>query len=687
MGQYRLSETGRQRGPPPSRASAAFRPRARGADPAGWGVPGGGPGARGSALAQLGRPAGWSSLGPLHAEAPVPNRPVGALQRALATGLAFALADGVASGVLRLPASLWAAVLALGLLGGLVAGLLGTFLRRPGAGAALLLAALTCLQGAALASKGLEGTPRLVGFGLALAGGVLAGALTFGGRPAWLAALLLPLGTGLALPGATWLGLTWGLAVPLVLLLPPRARLAPFLLAPLFHPQRAGGLAPLERAPAPAAALSSGPDVVLFVIDTLRADELPPEGALAQFAREGVRFTQCTSSAPWTLPSMGSLLTGLYPSQHGAVNAATPLAPELETLAERFAAAGYRTGAFTGGAFVGPAHRLDQGFEHFDAGAERRFAPLGPHLPLVWQLAKNRYLPLRPLVRAVDEYRGLAGVLDAAERWLARGDGRPTFLLLHTYQAHDYYLYDADTDDAVRTGGAPPRFAARLSVHPGELADATQEELDHFRALYRARIAALDGLFPELRRRVEARLRGAPLWILTADHGEGFDAELGRVHHGGRLHDDLLRVPLALVGPGLAPRVVEEPVRHVDVAPTVLALAGLEPLPGVAGVSLLPALAGAEPFPPLAFAEERAHGNALLALRSAEWKWIRGPGLDQRFALARDPLERVPDSGPAPRDLLEALEEFPRRYPARALREEELDAATAEHLRALGYVE
>ena len=631
---------------------------------------------------------GWSSLGSLEAETPVPIRPPGALERALATGLAFAAADGVASGVLRLPASLWLALLAFGLLAGLAAGGVGALLRRPALGAALLLAALTVLQGAALASKELEGTPRLVGFALALLGGALACALTAGGRPAWLAALLLPLGTGLELAGATWLGLLWGVAVPLVLLLPPRARLAPFLVAPLLHPQRASGLAALERAPPAAPAQpAAGPDVVLLVIDTLRADELAPEGALARFAREGLRFTSCTSSAPWTLPSMGSLLTGLYPSQHGAVNAVTPLAPELDTLTERFAAAGYRTGAFTGGAFVGPAHRLDQGFEHFDATAERRFAPLGPHLPLVWQLAKNRYLPLRPLVRAVDEYRGLAGVLEAAERWLARGDGRPTFLLLHTYQAHDYYLYDADTDDAVLARGAPARFATRLSVHPGELAGATQAELDHFRALYRARIAALDGLFPELRRRVEAHLRPAPLWVLTADHGEGFEAELGRVHHGGRLHDDLLRVPLVLVGPGLAPREIAEPVRQVDIAPTLLALTGLEPLSGTAGVSLLPALAGAEPFPPFAFAEERAHGLALLALRTAQWKWIRGPGLDQRFALEHDPLERVPDPGPAPRALLEALEEFPRRYPARALREEELDAATAEHLRALGYVE
>lgn len=621
-------------------------------------------------------------------KAPEPTR-MSALGEALWVGLAYAASDALASGLLRLPPTLLLASLVLGLLVGLATGLTAAIGGRPRLGGSLALALLAGLQGAALASKGLEEGARTAGFLLAALSGLVALIPSRHGSP-WVGAALLPLGAGLAAAPSPWVGLGLGALACAVPQLPPRARRALLLTglaaAALLHRQRPAPQPLVTRPPASAPA-AHGPNVVLLVIDTLRADELPPEGNLARFAREGVRFEQCTSSAPWTLPSVSSLLTARYPSQHGAVNATTPLPLDVESVAERFAAAGYRTGAFTGGAFVGPGHRLDQGFEHFDARAERRFAPLGPHLPLVWQLAKNRYAPLRFLVRAVDEYVGLAGVLEAAEAWLAAGEPRPTFLLLHTYQAHDYYLYDADTDDALHAAGPWPseRFARRLSVHPSELGGASQADLDHFRAVYRARIAAIDALFPELLRRIEAQLGPDTLWVVTADHGEGFDAATGRVHHGGRLHEDLLAVPLVLRGPGLVPRVVAEPVRHVDVAPTLLELCGLPALAGAAGSSLVGVLAGAAPPPTLAFAEERAHGLELLAVRSQAWKAIRSPAGIESFELASDPGELVPTDGPA--ELAAALADFARLFPARQLDEVELDEATQAHLKALGYVE
>ena len=125
-------------------------------------------------------------------------------------------------------------------------------------------------------------------------------------------------------------------------------------------------------------------------------------------------------------------------------------------------------------------------------------------------------------------------------------------------------------------------------------------------------------------------------------------------------------------------------MRHLDVGPTLLELCGLAPLADAAGVSLLPCLAGEAPFPPLAFAEERAHGYGLAAVRSAGWKRIQAPGRIETFDLSRDPGELRPADGPA--ELEEALDEFPRLYPARALHEVELDDATEEQLRALGYV-
>ncbi|MEQ1893864.1 MAG: sulfatase-like hydrolase/transferase, partial [Planctomycetota bacterium] len=280
--------------------------------------------------------------------------------------MAFALADALASGALRLPGTLWGAELLLGLTFAGLAWLLTMAARRPAHGGGAVLALAAALQGAALASKGLAGGERLAGFALAAAAGLVVLATPQRGG-AWLGALLLPLGAGLPLFPSPWFALAWGLLAAAAPLAPRRARswLALFGLAALLalHPQRPGLEPRVTRAPVNTPP-ARGPNVVLLVIDTLRADELPVGGNLERFARAGLDFTQCTSTAPWTLPSVSSLLTSLHPSQHGAVNAATPLPLELETLAEHFAAAGYRTGAFTGGAFVGPGHHLDQGFEH-----------------------------------------------------------------------------------------------------------------------------------------------------------------------------------------------------------------------------------------------------------------------------------------------------------------------------------
>src|SRR5206468_9303321 len=113
------------------------------------------------------------------------------------------------------------------------------------------------------------------------------------------------------------------------------------------------------------------------------------------------------------------------------------------------------------------------------------------------RLAKNRYFPLRWLVRWVDEYRGFDGVVAAAREWgerrVAARDPRPFFLLLHTYQVHDYYLYDPPVDDGELERGPElsARFAGRLSVHPSELLTASQDDLDAFRRIYEGRIRAV----------------------------------------------------------------------------------------------------------------------------------------------------------------------------------------------------
>lgn len=635
-----------------------------------------------------------------------------ALLAGLGAGIAFACADWAASGLGRTPPVLVSATLGMGALAGGLAGACGAWLGRTTLGPALVLAGALGLDAASIASKELVGPARGLGLGLsgalALAALLLAAPLalrTSAGRTAPKAGAIL--GAIVSQPALSWLAarLTespWGriaaAAVPLAWLLFAQ-RVWPIgvhgvawlgVVATFVAAQVEPGATRRPSLPPPPPAVTPHPSVVLLVIDTLRADAVRPDGALAEFARGGVEFRQCVAAAPWTLPAVSSLLTGLLPSQHGAVSAETALAEDVLTLAERLREQGYATGAFTGGAFVGQAHRLDQGFQVFDSGCERRFAPFGVHPPLVWRIAKNRYLPWRGLVRAVDEQVGLAGVLGAAQAWVASSPPGPRFLFLHTYQVHDYYLYDPDLDDEVRATLRPPSsaFRERLSVHPAEFVRASQDDLEYFRGLYLGRVAAVERLFPELVATLAPLVGADALWIVTADHGEGFDAAAGRVHHGGRLHEDLLRVPLFLRAPGrlAAGRVVEDTVRSIDVLPTVLELVGVPPPEGLAGESLLPALRGERPFPSSAFAEERAPGFDLLALRRDGWKAIQTPNRVELYHLTEDPLERLPVPGGPQEELRAALAGFATRYPARERAEIELDSVTLEHLRSLGYV-
>jgi arylsulfatase A-like enzyme len=635
------------------------------------------------------------------------ERPAGPFREGLAAGALLAVADLLATGPARVPWRIAVLTLALGVLLGTGAGFKASLFRWLGA-RGRVVAAGAALYGLSVVSKTLAGGGQLAAavlvVALALATGLRTARAT--GRCPALAFVLLS-----SLPGASLLAgalpatalavvLAFGLPFAVALLLErlggavaERTRIALALGAGLLvalPSSLSGGPAP--RAPladATTQAPPRAPDLVLVVVDTLREDALPPGGLLERLGEEGVRFDACLSAAPWTLPSVASLLTSLLPSQHGAVSATRPLPEDVTTLAELLRAHGYATAAFTGGAFVGPAFRLDQGFEHFDADAEQGFRPFRKHVPLVWRIVRNRYAPLRALVRWVDESPGVRGVGAGARAWLRERDrSRPAFLFVHTYEVHDYYLYHPDPDDdLVAPGPLSARFAGRLSVHPGELADAAQSDLDVFRAIYDGRVAAVERELELLLAELDREPARPRVLVVVSDHGEGFDAARGRVHHGGRLHDDLLRVPLVLHAPGLLPagRVAGE-VRTVDLMPTLLELAGA-PLPdGLAGRSLVAAARGATDVDGEAWSEERTNGLDAVVLRRRPWKLVRDGGVERAYDLAADPHEERPDAA-APAQLLERLRSFSERYPPRAVDEATLDADTRAHLRDLGYVE
>lgn len=314
-------------------------------------------------------------------------------------------------------------------------------------------------------------------------------------------------------------------------------------------------------------------NVLLIVIDTLRADHVGVYGArrdttpsLDRLAREGIRFDRAYATAPWTVPSIASILTGLYPSSHGAQGPRHSLAHEIDTVAEILRDRGFATTAIISHLIMAGTRHFDQGFETFDSEEAR----LG------------------------DEYVSTAGVTAraiAAIEGFAAAD-RPFFLFVHYFDPHYRYMshpevpFAAESEGRVRGGQAiwelrrmdPPLTAAEVDF----LRDLYDEEIYHTDAGIGRLLSAMDDL----------GLTDDTIVIVTADHGEEF-LERGWLGHTRTLYEELIRVPLIMRFPGHPPSVVDQPVSLVSIVPTTLDLLGLDlALFRFDGRSLLPQLGG-----------------------------------------------------------------------------------------------
>ncbi len=348
-------------------------------------------------------------------------------------------------------------------------------------------------------------------------------------------------------------GLTRG-AWSMLALLPMRRRLAFFSL-----------VLPVLAVSSVACRGTRPPNVALIVVDSLGVDALgPQEGQpsvsprIDQLATDSLRFQRAIAVASWNLPSLSSLVTSTYPWIHGQ-GAPPSTEADLVTLAEVFSRAGYRTAAFSEAAWP----LLQRGFDVFEntAGSDLYGDPRG---------------------------NSAAKTLEAALAWARQDDERPFFLLVHTYEVHSYFLgkphHHAFARRELPAYEGPFReWGIRDLTKPAgpqvidALLSASEKDVAYVRALYRGAVAEVDA---ELGRfadgLAEAGLEGRTVLALTATNGEGFRPDLGRVHHGGRLHDDVLHVPLGLRWPGhLAPGVSGALVSTLDVGPTLVRLAGL----------------------------------------------------------------------------------------------------------------
>ena len=345
------------------------------------------------------------------------------------------------------------------------------------------------------------------------------------------------------------------------------------------------------------------PDIILLSMDTTRADHLSTYGYsretspnLTAFAADALLFEQAHSTVGWTLPSHASMLTGLYPSRHGARaagawlggesidgrrNVARPLGPEQVTLAEVLRDRGYHTGGFVANfSYLYRAFGLSQGFQIYE---DAPWLLLRLRQPLVWFM--HRVFPrlwLRPYFTGRD-------INAAALAWLdSRPRDRPVFLFLNYMDAHPPWLASAPYD---RWAAALPsaRALATEDLYTHQVRHYTPAQRDFIVANYDGGLAAGDAAVGELLDALRARGRYEnALIIVTADHGTllGDHDQVG--HIGRMLYEPLLHVPLVVKFPGSArPRGrVTTPAQTLDVFATAVSVAGARLPAGVQGQPL-----------------------------------------------------------------------------------------------------
>jgi choline-sulfatase len=449
----------------------------------------------------------------------------------------------------------------------------------------------------------------------------------------------------------------------------------------LHLPEAAPAGSPAETPPAAA----TPPNLVVYLVDTLRADHLgvygyprPTSPEIDRFARQSVRWIEARAQSPWTRPSVATILTGLLPISHGVERVSDAMSQSVETLGERLQAAGYETALFTTNANITPRLGFAQGWDHYAYLVERR----GRRKVHFDSLEVNQ------------------AVFD----WLAkrREPARPFFLVVHTLDPHDAYLprerfwRSLAPEVPIELG-----CCAAMRELPYLEGDAALARAAQLRQLYDAEVAQNDAAFGELLGELERRGLGESTAVmLLSDHGEEF-YDHGRWKHGWTLYEEVLRIPLLLRLPGRAHAgaVLPGPVDQIDVAPTLLELAGA-PVPAeLPGTSLLAELRGV-PRPPRVSLAWLKRGEEMLASAALQqWKlirrdgaWIPPAGLPpyQLFGLASDPRERD-DLALARRVRREWLIGQLRSGEARYLSGDAaesivLDPELEEALRALGYL-
>jgi arylsulfatase A-like enzyme len=427
------------------------------------------------------------------------------------------------------------------------------------------------------------------------------------------------------------------------------------------------------------------PNIVLYIIDTLRADHLgcygysrPTSPRIDAFANDATLFAHASAQSAWTKPAVATILTGLYPPVHGANSVSDVLSDEVPTLAEALAESGYDTAGFVTNSVLSRAYGFAQGFNHFEYLEEtedREFHQLSDRV--------NR----------------------SVFSWLDnRPQEDPFFICVHTMDPHAPYTPRSPFAEELASQVTDPRLGRLQIVNGLTWKDRAPEKntASDLMALYDGEIRFNDAQFGELLDKLEAmNVLESSLVVFVSDHGEEF-GDHGRWQHGFTLFEEMLHVPLIIRFPFAAGAgtVVSTTVGQVDVVPTVLEVAGLAVPPGVQGRSLAQLVgnqSATEESVPLFSYIKKQRWRDVASVTAADRKlvWYRiydspRPQIEL-YDLVRDPRETnnlASEESVLAGYFMSVLKDAERSWAGRAPTEESiLSEEMEERLRALGYLQ
>ena len=426
---------------------------------------------------------------------------------------------------------------------------------------------------------------------------------------------------------------------------------------------------------------AEGPNIILIVLDAWRADALRPDlmPNLYAFSREeALFFERAWTNGTWTLPAMTTTFTGQHHDIHRLRR--HPASDERNpTLAQILYEAGYETTAFSANRILNRDNKINDGFENF------YFPGWNPVLRAVHFYETHWYCPaVRDLMHGKPTYRDSLLLTRELVAYATRPHKRPYFLWVHYMDPHEPY--------------APP---------PGYYYPADEEYIVDYRArdrslrhaykrLYDGECVFMDDLLGEVLPEVAAQPR--TVVAVTADHGEEFWEHGDYCYgHGKSVYEQVVRIPFFMTLPGAEAEVVLTPVSLVDVAPTFLTLAGLEPPPTMQGRSFItPAGAvirdesrrvfiGSYTFKFGSEGPERRDALVVWPHKLILFHWDAGrPG--EYYNLATDPGEKNPmPPGKKAVKMRHALQDWRKRN-KQAFSGTDLEDVAAPDLRALGYI-